>query len=278
LVAFCDIDYDHFLTVSEILSFLGDSFPSRTAMLSRSVRSINRTLRATGAVSGVRAFSAAATDKMILSEKKGNVGLITLNRPKALNALCDQLVKELNAQLKVCRASRIPLQLAAPRVLLMMCTFCFLFTHLPAFCLLPQDYNADPEIGAIVITGSEKSFAAGADIKEMASQTYMSAYKSDMLAFWHDVTAIKKPVIAAVNGFALGGGCELAMMCDFIIAGDKAKFGQPEITIGTMPGCGGTQRLTRAVGKSKAMEWMLTGKMFSAEVRNCVLRRHICFL
>jgi len=196
-------------------------------MLSRSVRSINRTLRATGAVSGVRAFSAAATDKMILSEKKGNVGLITLNRPKALNALCDQLVKELNAQLK--------------------------------------DYNADPEIGAIVITGSEKSFAAGADIKEMASQTYMSAYKSDMLAFWHDVTAIKKPVIAAVNGFALGGGCELAMMCDFIIAGDKAKFGQPEITIGTMPGCGGTQRLTRAVGKSKAMEWMLTGKMFSAE-------------
>lgn len=173
-----------------------------------------------------RNFSTAAPE-MILAEKKGKVGVITLNRPKALNALCDQLIKELNAQLK--------------------------------------SYDTDADVGCIVITGSEKSFAAGADIKEMANQTYMSAYKSDMLAFWHDITNVKKPIIAAVNGYALGGGCELAMMCDFIIAGEKAKFGQPEITIGTMPGCGGTQRLTRAVGKAKAMEWMLTGNMFTAQ-------------
>jgi enoyl-CoA hydratase/carnithine racemase len=175
---------------------------------------------------GARAFSTAAPE-MILAEKKGKVGVITLNRPKALNALCQQLVTELNAQLKT--------------------------------------FQEDPEVGSIILTGSEKAFAAGADIKEMASQTYMTAYNKDMLAFWHDITTIKKPIIAAVNGFALGGGCELAMMCDIIIAGDKAKFGQPEITIGTIPGCGGTQRLTRAVGKSKAMEWMLTGKFFSAE-------------
>jgi len=181
--------------------------------------------------SAVRAFSSAATEeeKLVLAEVRGEgkVGLITLNRPKALNALCDKLVKQLNAQLKA--------------------------------------FDADPNIGAIVITGSEKSFAAGADIKEMAPQTYATAQRSDMLAFWHDITQIKKPIIAAVNGYALGGGCELAMMCDIIIAGDKAKFGQPEITIGTMPGCGGTQRLTRAVGKSKAMEWILTGEMFTAE-------------
>jgi enoyl-CoA hydratase len=163
----------------------------------------------------------------ILAETNGKVGVVTLNRPKALNALCNGLIKELNAQLK--------------------------------------QFDADPNIGAIIITGSERAFAAGADIKEMAPQTYMSAYKSDMLAFWHDVTLIKKPIIAAVNGFALGGGCELAMMCDIIIAGDKAKFGQPEILLGTIPGCGGTQRLTRAVGKSKAMEWILTGNHFTAE-------------
>lgn len=171
-----------------------------------------------------RAFS--THHEMILTEKRGKVGLITLNRPKALNALCDTLIKELNSQLK--------------------------------------EYQEDPSVGAIVITGSERSFAAGADIKEMSSQTYMSAYQSNMLAFWHDITQIRKPIIAAVNGFALGGGCELAMMCDFIIAGEKAKFAQPEITLGTIPGCGGTQRLTRAVGKAKAMEWTLTGKMVSA--------------
>lgn len=163
----------------------------------------------------------------ILVEKRGKVGLITLNRPKALNALCDGLVKELVDQLRI--------------------------------------FDADPEIGAIVITGSERAFAAGADIKEMSSKTYIDAYQSEMLAFWHDLTRIKTPIIAAVNGYALGGGCELAMMCDIILAGDKAVFGQPEVTIGTIPGCGGTQRLTRAVGKSKAMELILTGNQFSAQ-------------
>lgn len=153
--------------------------------------------------------------------------MVTLNRPKALNALCDDLINELNAQLKV--------------------------------------FDADPSVGAIVVTGSERAFAAGADIKEMCDKTYMEAYKTDMLSHWTDITRIKKPVIAAVNGFALGGGCELAMMCDIIVAGDKAKFGQPEVKIGTIPGCGGTQRLTRAIGKSKAMEMILTGDMISAE-------------
>jgi enoyl-CoA hydratase/carnithine racemase len=176
-----------------------------------------------------RLISTSSIPKLeyLLTETRGNVALVTLNRPKALNALCNGLVSELNAHLK--------------------------------------ELDANPQIGCIVITGSEKAFAAGADIKEMASQTYMSAYKQDMLAFWHDITLVKKPIIAAVNGYALGGGCELAMMCDIIIAGDKAKFGQPEVAIGTIPGCGGTQRLTRAVGKSKAMEWMLTGNQFTAE-------------
>lgn len=169
--------------------------------------------------------SAPPAPAFILSEKVGSVGVITLNRPKALNALCDQLVSELNAQLAV--------------------------------------FDKDAEVGAIIITGSERAFAAGADIKEMATKTYMEAYKANMLATWNDeVTKVQKPIIAAVNGYALGGGCELAMMCDIIIAGDKAVFGQPETTIGTIPGCGGTQRLTRAVGKSKAMEMILTGNMF----------------
>lgn len=155
------------------------------------------------------------------------MGLITLNRPKALNALCDELVHELNTQM--------------------------------------QAYDNDSEVGCIVITGSDKAFAAGADIKEMAGKTYMEAYRTDMLSHWNDnIIKVKTPLIAAVNGFALGGGCELAMMCDIIIAGDKAKFGQPEISIGTIPGCGGTQRLTRAIGKSKAMEMILTGDMMTA--------------
>jgi enoyl-CoA hydratase/carnithine racemase len=172
--------------------------------------------------------SASSSARMTLVEKRGSVGVITLNRPKALNALCNSLILELNEELK--------------------------------------KMEKDTQIGCIIITGSEKAFAAGADIKEMKDQTFISAYTSSMLAFWHDLTLIKKPIIAAVNGFALGGGCELAMMCDIIIAGDKARFAQPEIVLGTIPGCGGTQRLTRIVGKSKAMEWCLTGEHFSAEV------------
>lgn len=164
--------------------------------------------------------------KYILAEKRGQVGLITLNRPKALNALCDGLVDEVNQQLR--------------------------------------QWDQDDTVGAAVLTGSDKAFAAGADIKEMSSKTYMEAYKTDMLSSWADVTSIKMPIIAAVNGFALGGGCELAMMCDIMIAGDRAKFGQPEIKLGTIPGCGGTQRLVRAIGKSKAMEMILTGDMITA--------------
>jgi enoyl-CoA hydratase len=161
-------------------------------------------------------------------ETRGHVGLIRLNRPKALNALCDALVAELGEALDA--------------------------------------FEADDEIGCIVLTGSEKAFAAGADIKEMAEKTYMDAYLSDFITQgWERVPVCRKPVIAAVAGYALGGGCELAMMCDFIIAADTARFGQPEITIGTIPGAGGTQRLTRFVGKSKAMEMVLTGRMMDAD-------------
>ena len=150
-------------------------------------------------------------------ESQGHVGIVRLNRPKALNALCDALIEELGLAL--------------------------------------DDFEEDDNIGAIVLTGSEKAFAAGADIKEMASKSYMDAYLKNFITDgWERVTVCRKPVIAAVAGYALGGGCELAMMCDFIIAADTAKFGQPEITIGTIPGAGGTQRLTRFVGKSKAMD------------------------
>ncbi len=166
--------------------------------------------------------------EQILVETRGNVGLITLNRPKALNALCVQLVRELGE----------------------------------AF----DEIEANKDIRAIVLTGSEKAFAAGADIKEMASKSYMDVFLEDFITIgWERVTKCRKPVIAAVAGFALGGGCELAMMCDFILAADNAKFGQPEITIGTIPGAGGTQRLTRFVGKSKAMEMCLTGRQMTAE-------------
>ncbi|XP_035721617.1 probable enoyl-CoA hydratase, mitochondrial [Vespa mandarinia] len=156
-----------------------------------------------------------------------NVGLITLNRPKALNALCNQLMIELNEAI--------------------------------------QKLDKDDNIGAIVITGNEKAFAAGADIKEMINNTYSQNMKGNFLSFWNAVSKVIKPVIAAVNGYALGGGCELAMMCDIIYAGDKARFGQPEIAIGTIPGSGGTQRLTKAIGKSKAMEMVLTGNQITAE-------------
>lgn len=163
----------------------------------------------------------------ILSETRGPVGLITLNRPKALNALNTDVLREVVAAL--------------------------------------QEFEADAKIGAIVITGSEKAFAAGADIKEMQQMSYVDAYMADFFAGWEDVSRIRKPIIAAVAGYALGGGCELAMLCDMIIAADTAKFGQPEITLGVMPGMGGSQRLTRAVGKAKAMDLCLTGRMMDAE-------------
>ena len=154
-----------------------------------------------------------ADAEMILVETHGRVGLIRLNRPKALNALCDQLMRELGHQLLA--------------------------------------FDADPQIGAIVLTGSERAFAAGADIKEMLDRTYPDVYHNDFIGkHWETVLQVKKPVIAAVAGFALGGGCELAMMCDFIVAADTAKFGQPEINLGVMPGAGGTQRLTREIGRA----------------------------
>jgi enoyl-CoA hydratase len=163
----------------------------------------------------------------ILVETHGRVALIRLNRPQALNALCDALMRELGDQLLA--------------------------------------FDADPGIGAIVLTGNEKAFAAGADIKEMRDRTHPAAMLEDFIgAHWETVLRVKKPVIAAVAGFALGGGCELAMMCDFILAADTAKFGQPEINLGVLPGAGGTQRLTRAVGKSKAMDMILTARMMDA--------------
>lgn len=168
-----------------------------------------------------------AYDNIVVETKEGGVGLVTLDRPKALNALNDALIRELGEAL--------------------------------------DRFEADPAVGCIVITGSEKAFAAGADIKEMASKSYVDCYLEDFIASWERVTRCRKPVIAAVAGFALGGGCELAMMCDFIIAADSAKFGQPEIKLGILPGAGGTQRLTRVVGKSKAMEMILTGRMMDAE-------------
>jgi len=162
----------------------------------------------------------------LVGEKK-NVGLIRLNRPKALNALCDALVSDLAKAVKL--------------------------------------MDKTPGIGAIVITGSEKAFAAGADIKEMKDTTFASNVTQGLLQEWLEISKCKKPIIAAVNGYALGGGCELAMMCDIIYAGDKARFGQPEVTIGTIPGAGGTQRIARSCGKSKAMEICLSGNQFSAE-------------
>jgi len=156
------------------------------------------------------------------------VGIIQLNRPKQLNALNDQLMDELGQALKA--------------------------------------FDADEKIGCIIVTGSEKAFAAGADITAMAKFSFADAYKGDFITRnWETIRSIRKPVIAAVSGFALGGGCELAMMCDFIIAADNAKFGQPEIKLGVIPGAGGTQRLPRAVGKSKAMDMCLTARMMDAQ-------------
>ncbi len=162
-----------------------------------------------------------------VTTEAGKVGVITLNRPKQLNALNSQLMVELGQALKA--------------------------------------FDADPAIGCMIITGSEKAFAAGADIGAMATYTFADVYRDDYITRdWETIRSIRKPVIAAVSGFALGGGCELAMMCDLIIAADNAKFGQPEIKLGIIPGAGGTQRLPRAVGKAKAMDLALTGRMMDA--------------
>ncbi|KAF9937917.1 putative enoyl-CoA hydratase, mitochondrial [Modicella reniformis] len=191
-------------------------------------------VRATAAKRLSRAFSAYSPNhnavaptspklEYLLTETRGRVAVVTLHRPKALNALCNGLFVELNQVLR--------------------------------------EFDDNKDIGAIVITGSERAFAAGADIKEMKDRGFIENYAEDFLGHWTQITKIRKPTIAAVNGFALGGGCELAMMCDIIYAGDKAVFGQPEIKLGTIPGAGGTQRLVRAIGKSKAMEMCLTGSV-----------------
>ncbi len=164
---------------------------------------------------------------MIAVETHGKVGLVRLTRPEALNAINAALIEELNAALDA--------------------------------------FESAPEIGCILLAGSSKAFAAGADVKEMQAKTYREALAEDFVADWQRLARVRKPTIAAVAGFALGGGCELAMMCDIIVAAQGAKFGQPEIKLGIMPGCGGTQRLTRAVGKAKAMDLCLTGRMMDAE-------------
>ena len=167
------------------------------------------------------------SDQLILFEKIEKVAIISLNRPQAMNALCEDLIQELENVLDKC--------------------------------------EADPEIHCMILMGSESVFAAGADIKEMQPKTYMEAYKSDFITKgWEKVSTLRKPIIAAVSGYALGGGCELALMCDFIIASETAKFGQPEVTLGTMPGAGGTQRLARSIGKAKAMDLCLTGRLMDA--------------
>ena len=163
----------------------------------------------------------------ILVEKLDRVAHITLNRPDALNALNLAVLEEVTATI--------------------------------------EQYDADPEVGCFVIAGSEKAFAAGADIKEMQSQSYTDMLKANWFAGWDKLTRARTPILAAVNGYALGGGCELAMMCDVIYAGDRAKFGQPEIKLGVIPGMGGSQRLTKLIGKSKAMDMILTGRMMDAD-------------
>nr|XP_003479847.1 enoyl-CoA hydratase, mitochondrial [Cavia porcellus] len=200
------------------------------AAISALLPSVRGLLRPLSHFLALRSFASGANFEYIITGKKGknsNVGLIQLNRPKALNALCNGLIVELNQALEA--------------------------------------FDADPTVGAIVLTGGDKAFAAGADIKEMQNQTLQDCYSHNFLSHWDQLTQVKKPIIAAVNGYALGGGCELAMMCDIIYAGEKAQFGQPEILLGTIPGAGGTQRLTRAVGKSLAMEMILTGDRISAQ-------------
>ena len=202
-------------------------------MLRSAVKSLCRTqtLKSFQQVTPVcsRWMSSSGNYEFLKLEKRGakeNVGLIQLNRPKALNALCDGLMREMDKAV--------------------------------------AEFQDDPNVGCIVVTGSEKAFAAGADIKEMQPKDFQGVYKENFLSHWDVVARSRIPIIAAVNGYALGGGCELAMMCDIIYAGDRAKFGQPEILLGTIPGAGGSQRLTKAVGKSLTMEMVLTGDQISA--------------
>lgn len=195
---------------------------------------MTETQQGTQATAGDTAPSPAQPYANILVERRGRVGIVTLNRPEALNALnkgtLDDVVAAVSAM------------------------------------------DADPEVGAVVITGSAKAFAAGADIKEMADKSYLEMYAADWFRAWEDLTRLRIPIVAGVSGFALGGGCELAMMCDIVIAGDNAKFGQPEINLGVIPGMGGSQRLTRAVGKAKAMDLILTGRFIDAgEAERCGL-------
>ena len=207
------------------------------AMSSSSAAAATASAAPSSSAAAAGTAAAAPAPELITIERRsragapahGGVGLITLNRPKALNALNAQLVREI---VQACRA-----------------------------------FDADATVGAVVITGSARAFAAGADIKEMQHKSFAETFKGDMFADWADVARTRKPVVAAVSGFALGGGCELAMMCDVIYAGESAVFGQPEVLLGTLPGCGGTQRLVRAVGKSRAMELILSGdaKMTAAE-------------
>ncbi|SAM85786.1 probable enoyl-CoA hydratase precursor, mitochondrial [Ustilago bromivora] len=218
------------MLASTIRTALRTTFP-RTAL--SSTRSLSTSLP--------RLSSAAAAWKeyqnILVSSPVAGVTLITLNRPKALNALNSALFHELNEATEIA--------------------------------------DNDPSISAIVLTGSEKAFAAGADIKEMKDKQYADAYKTNFLGHWTKLALVRKPIIAAVSGFALGGGCELAMMCDIILASPTANFGQPEINLGVIPGAGGTQRLTKAVGKSTAMEMVLTGRNLSADdaERRCLISR-----
>ncbi|XP_013094999.2 enoyl-CoA hydratase, mitochondrial-like isoform X2 [Biomphalaria glabrata] len=199
------------------------------AQLGRILKLANRGSNSYSSLQSLARLYSTAQYENIKVEKKGdkqNVLLIQLNRPKALNALCNSLMSELTKAL--------------------------------------QEAEADKDIGAVVLTGSERAFAVGADIAEMSKMTFETVVATDFPKLLR-VDFCRKPIIAVVNGYALGGGCELAMMCDIIYAGEKAQFGQPEITLGTIPGAGGTQRLTRAVGKSKAMEMVLTGNRISAQ-------------
>ncbi|KAJ2905212.1 hypothetical protein MKZ38_006118 [Zalerion maritima] len=197
----------------------------------RAITPVGSRLQAHAQPRAIRCFSASTRfsyEFIQTSQPKPGVGQVTLNRPKALNALCTPLINELNEAL--------------------------------------QKYNAADDVSAIILTGSEKAFAAGADIKEMAPLTFSEAYTKSFIESWSLLTTqIRKPIIAAVSGHALGGGCELAMMCDIIYCTEKANFGQPEVKLGTIPGAGGSQRLTRAIGKSRAMELILTGKFFSGK-------------